>query len=1126
MVQKKVEYVLTTSHQAAVRGFRKVRDSISQTNQKIREMQILGRGVENVNKQVNKLANINERILGATRGSNYHKNLANLNKQAAKGAEEFKGYGKEVGIFNKEIKDMSSLSKISSRDVRKMTSDFNRFVSGVRAFENFDPKFIQEHAASGRFTGRNWAAFRHTGDSSSDIPMSPRLMATAPAVGSENATFQFSKLSSQMDYFAENLSNMNKEAADVAKVFGDTTLVTSKFKDVLAAFAKPNLIDIEKMSKGPMAGKYGLRGSTGEMIPGTPGFDTEQEAQRFVSVVGNMRESMEKTTRSQETQQRRQGITFTNLLGLMIKFGVAMQLIEAPGKAIAEYNRMVDQAIDFEHEIAKGSTLIKELRDDPEKRKVVGMQVAEIAALNRVIGENAVANQAVLVTELASSLENIPPSPAKVVQGVEMGPEIATALNLLDAVTKLSIASLAEDPRDVLKAYTRLQAAYGVPVEKMAPYERQFIATIDFGDINARQLADIQGELVGLISSTYGTKDKDLLEEMHKQWLAVIATGTITLPPEIVATGVRNVFKTAFKPPVSLQEDLIKLRDKSAANPNMETIDLTGASFLKGPEHHFANIEKNLGIQGVLTTRALEASEGQKQLVLARDYWGDPDVAELMVRRNIAAENLGIMNPNVRGKKLIQGVGIDEGERMRVMLNNIREEVKTDIVSERADIVMGTPKSLSAESDVRKTIRDIKIVNTNVFEQTRGAILRSEQDVDKKYGPVIQKLVHTARWFDPTTHRNWPGVYNPWLDIERVSKAVQTGVKPADLHTYLTTKEEDPITGEVLGKYPGAVIPGLAPGKGALRNFIASVEELVGGPDRPALFGADYSHLDFLKTYLEENPSISAANSIDFLRTYLEESPSVSASKLFGVDPTSLDVLRTYVKENPSISAANSIDFLRTYLEENPSASASKLFGEDLNTLGVLKTYLEENPSISAANSIDFLRTYLEESPSVSASKLFGVDPTSLDVLRTYVKENPSISAANSIDFLRTYLEENPSASASKLFGEDLNTLGVLKTYLEENPSISAANSIDFLRTYLEESPSVSAGISGGQTTVDEINLYITVTGSGASTEEDGRIIGDEVINALHEIFELESYSGSEISTLYRNDAYESGTFN
>ena len=48
MVQKKVEYIVSTAYDQAVRGFDKVKNVIGQTNQKLRETQILGRSVNDI----------------------------------------------------------------------------------------------------------------------------------------------------------------------------------------------------------------------------------------------------------------------------------------------------------------------------------------------------------------------------------------------------------------------------------------------------------------------------------------------------------------------------------------------------------------------------------------------------------------------------------------------------------------------------------------------------------------------------------------------------------------------------------------------------------------------------------------------------------------------------------------------------------------------------------------------------------------------------------------------------------------------------------------------------------------------------------------------------------------------
>ena len=87
----------------------------------------------------------------------------------------------------------------------------------------------------GTFTGRHMAGFQYGHQGA--IPGSPRFTDTTET-SSILTKQEFANVKAHMDTFGDNLSEMNKEAATVAKVFGDTTISTSKFKRVMDAFEK------------------------------------------------------------------------------------------------------------------------------------------------------------------------------------------------------------------------------------------------------------------------------------------------------------------------------------------------------------------------------------------------------------------------------------------------------------------------------------------------------------------------------------------------------------------------------------------------------------------------------------------------------------------------------------------------------------------------------------------------------------------------------------------------------------------------------------------------------------------------------------------------------------------------
>ena len=818
MVQKSVQYVVSTSYDQAIRGFKKVKDAIGATNQKLKETQILGHGVNDVMARMNKISDAHRKTLGSVQ-DNYTKSLGRLHGQAKEGSKQFKTYDDVIKTFNKDLKSMSSVANISTRDIKTMTNQFNRFVSGVKAFESFGPSLVRGRLGGGQFTGQQWMAFRHQ-QAASNIPSSPSIpIEGTSAVQREMAEQQFSQLSSQMDLFGNNLSALNREALDIAKVFGDTTLSTSKFKEVIDAFAQPNLINVEKMTKGPNAGMYALKSATGSQIPGTPTFETEQEGSRFVSVVGNMRESMEKTIKSQETTNRRQGISFGNLLSLMVKFGIAMQLIELPGRVLQEYTRVIDQAVDFEHEIAKSATLIKDIREDELARDAFGTEVSEIAARSRVIDDQAAIATGRVVTEIASALETIPLSKPRMVQGRMIGAEAVTALDIVELGLLTSTAALEQDsPLPMVEALTKVASAYRLPADRLKAYSEQMIATIDIGNVKGAQVSRYQGELAGFTSTLWGTQDKDRLQEMNEKLLGMYAVSTITQPPEEAATGWRGIFKGIIDRPKEISRDIMALRDYTAKTPGMETIDLTLGAFRADPEQYMKDMYRQLGPNSQMVSGWVGSKQGQKELAFEIDrFGGDRIAAEENLRATKSAELLGALWPNVRALRTVLAVGADEGKRLALGLEKFANILDENKLLSNIGIMFGTAKSAAAEQAGYKTAADIRLVSTDILKAKREQSTREIMDLER-YGTPGEQIVSRLRFADPRNWNRWPGRYEAYGDITKVRKTLEAGVPQEDLYEHLVGR--GPRVGEMLGKYPGQNIPGLEPGPNTLQKFI------------------------------------------------------------------------------------------------------------------------------------------------------------------------------------------------------------------------------------------------------------------------------------------------------------------
>ena len=351
----------------------------------------------------------------------------------------------------------------------------------------------------------------------------------------------------------------------------------------------------------------------------------------------------------------------------MVKFGIAMQIIELPGKVFQEYNRILDQAIDFEHEIAKSATLIKGIGSDKLAREAFGIEVAEIAARTRVTDDQAALATSKVVTEIASALETIPLSKPRMVQGRMLGAEAVTALDIVELGSLTATAALEQDnPLPMVEALTKIASAYQLPADQLRAYSEQMIATVDIGNVKGAQVSRFQGELAGFVSTMWGTEDKDRLQEMNQKLLGMYAVSTITQPPEEAATGWRNIFKSVIDRPKEIRSDIMALRDYTAKTPGLETIDLTTGAFRADPEKYMKNMARQLGPNSQMVDVWMKSKAGQKELEFYTKDLGDRAAAEELVRGAKSSELLGALWPNVRGLRTVLALSADEGERMNL----------------------------------------------------------------------------------------------------------------------------------------------------------------------------------------------------------------------------------------------------------------------------------------------------------------------------------------------------------------------------------------------------------------------------------------------------------------------------
>ena len=772
--QRNIQLNINAHWQRAASGVRNFTKTVGDLNKKVIENKTVSRGFGDIRQQFEKMSG------PANTGV-----VDKMNRSMKEGTNYTKAYGREIETFNEDLKNMSQNSTIGSRDLRRMTGDFDRFRRGVQAFQNLNVDIMRERFPAGStmgkpgtFTGRHMAGFQYGHQGA--IPGSPRF--TDITGDSQIATKQeFDTLKVHMDDFGENLSEMNREAATVAKVFGDTTTSTSKFKRVMDAFEKSDLIDIVKIRKGPEKGGFGLTDQLGR-IPGTPSFETEKEAEKFISVIGNMRESMDKTIRQQDEQNRRQGITFTNLLGLMIKFGIAMQIIQFPGKVSEMIKETGEDVVNLQQEVSHTRMLVPGLTRDIEP--AFTEKLSDIAIEYKLGGEDPAIQAAKTAAIISSAVEIAPKSPGRIIGGKYFEPEIATVLDLTEKAI-FAATTTKERPENIARSISRISAGLQVPAADFDKFIALQARTVDVGDLSSAQYAQAAGEFVGPLSAIFKDASPERMFEEMRSMMGIFATQTLTLNPDQARTGMRNIFSKIRKPSKPVREAMGFLKKATREAGFDETIDLTlGALQRKGVQQYWADIPRLLGPDSELMNKFIKSKGGQKAVTegLESGYYDTREEAEKGIREEKYEEWMNFLFPNIRAIRALDATYIKHGETLDEVNRKLEEVTYGEVA---VDSYLKEMHRRSTET--AKNYEDMA-------KEIEAAGRRGDFDAEKiteKRGQRGREAQLNLEFSDmPKTFTNWitnplnvmnPAIWNvtPYSfgrDVKQVGRALKHGV--------------------------------------------------------------------------------------------------------------------------------------------------------------------------------------------------------------------------------------------------------------------------------------------------------------------------------------------------------------
>lgn len=260
---------------------------------------------------------------------------------------------------------------------------------------------------------------------------------------------------------------------------------------------------------------------------------------------GNRRLANEQKKANAET--RRQGVSFGNLLGLMIKFGIALELIMLPSRIIRGIGSIISAGAEWEQQLANIHSLITETQTG---MVTLGRNISNIAIEYGAAGDLLQAGY-----EAASSLNDKliaeASSMERYAKGV--GGEAAATAALVDLAAKDAVAGVTSI-ETAMETIIRLQSGFRLSIKQTEEASNTIFNLILDGVVNYEKIAHHIGAIVGGIQQIWGSDDANKSLENLKGVSAALSVMTLTLPPEHAFTSMRNILQDLLKMPKEGQE--------------------------------------------------------------------------------------------------------------------------------------------------------------------------------------------------------------------------------------------------------------------------------------------------------------------------------------------------------------------------------------------------------------------------------------------------------------------------------------------------------------------------------------------------------------------------------------------
>jgi hypothetical protein len=330
---------------------------------------------------------------------------------------------------------------------------------------------------------------------------------------------------------------------------------------------------------------------------------------------------------------RRMGVSFGNLLVLMAKFGIAMQIITLPNKMIASLMGAVKTTIEWETALRQTNTILRLNNEQlgTFSNEMIRVSLATGGTLDVMKATFDAAQQLV-----GLKFENV----NQITNGLTA--EANAIKEIVEVAQRGAIASRA-DVSEITNSLTQVMSALAIPATKAnaeAISDMMFSAQ-KLSDINVSDIAKNMGELLPMVADIASGDPARAMKELNEA-MAVLAAMSQTLGPERAFTAFRqlpNIFLGTNEESKRLRAELNKL----------------------GVEFSLAQLKGN-GIAATFgqLTKILPSSQIMDRLVEDNRELAD-SMGEANYRFQVFRTIIDALFPNLRASRGVMAMLINEG---------------------------------------------------------------------------------------------------------------------------------------------------------------------------------------------------------------------------------------------------------------------------------------------------------------------------------------------------------------------------------------------------------------------------------------------------------------------------------